>query len=70
MSIPSIPDPIEVRSLAAGGIRVAVNLTKVEAKHLTLLRDLHPIEARRLAIDLLQAAEEAEGYVARREANS
>lgn len=52
--------PIDVDVLAVGGVRLSATLQPVESKHGALVRDLHPAVARRLAIQLLEAAEQAD----------
>ncbi|MGW1015559.1 hypothetical protein [Streptomyces niveus] len=54
------PSIIRISPLQVGAVRLACALNPEEARHGGLIRDLSPQLARRLAIELLQAAEEAE----------
>jgi hypothetical protein len=46
--------------MPAGFVRLEGNLDQTEMKHGALVRDIHPAVARRLAIQLLEAAEQAD----------
>ncbi|MFD1277482.1 hypothetical protein [Streptomyces kaempferi] len=54
------PSIIKIMPLQVGAVRLACALAPEESTHGALTRDLSPQLARRLAIELLQAAEEAE----------
>lgn len=52
--------PFRVSPLAVGAVRVSADLFPDESKHGAVVRDIDPATARRIAIELLQACEEAE----------
>lgn len=54
------PSIIKINSLEVGAVRLSCALFSEESTHGCLVRDLSPQLARRLALELLQAAEEAE----------
>ena len=66
MDLPSA-SPLRVSPLAVGAVRVSADLFPDEAKHGTIVRDIDPATARRIAIELLQACEEAERLRASRD---
>lgn len=66
MGLPSA-SPFVVSPLAVGAVRVSADLLADEAKHGLIVRDIDPATARRIAIELLQACEEAERLQASRD---
>jgi hypothetical protein len=59
--------PVCVSPLAVGAVRVSADLFPDEARHGTLVRDVDTATARHIAIELLQACEEAERLQASRD---
>lgn len=59
MTTPEIDPPVKVQVLA-GAVRLTADLYAEESVHQCLVRDLTVTAVRRLAIKLLQAAEDAE----------
>ena len=66
MDLPSA-SPLRVSPLAVGAVRVTADLFPDEMKHGVIVRDIDPATARRIAIELLQACEEAERLRASRD---
>lgn len=66
MGLPSA-SPFAVSPLAVGAVRVSADLFADEAKHSVIVRDIDTATARRIAIELLQACEEAERMRASRD---
>ncbi|MFJ9847521.1 hypothetical protein ACIRYZ_45310 [Kitasatospora sp. NPDC101155] len=60
-SLPEVGEPpITTSVVPAGFVRLEGALDQTEMRHGTLVRHIHPVVARRLAIQLLKAAEQAD----------
>lgn len=66
MDLPQV-SPFRVSPLVVGAVRVSADLFPDEVKHGVIVRDIDPATARRIAIELLQACEEAERLQASRD---
>ncbi|MFD9190355.1 hypothetical protein ACFWCA_19255 [Streptomyces phaeochromogenes] len=62
----SIDRHLDVNATRTGAVRLSANLQPEEMKHGAYVRDVDSLTARRLAIELLQAAEEADRIIADR----
>ncbi|MFE4514780.1 hypothetical protein ACFRMQ_11400 [Kitasatospora sp. NPDC056783] len=61
LDLPEIsPPPIKSEAMSAGQVRLTADLDEIEREYGALVRDVHPVVARRMAIELLEAAEQAE----------
>lgn len=58
--------PIAVKATRAGAVRLSADLIPEESRNGAYVRDTDTVTARRIAIEILQAAEEADRIAASR----